>query len=253
MRKLAPVNWRSLPSIPSWPRRDGPWEKAGGCLLPCLPFLLQGCWLKIVSGTRGMVSSQQLGSGWAGLGPAWVCHPQLWLVLCHFLSLSEPVFPIVKMGSLQFLSPAGVTAMNSDNVRKGSRIGQPRPAPPRCLEKPSPVVSGEISLMPGSRLTSLQKHLRWVTLPRFYLRQESLPGCRRRRLAPGVWIQPQERVCPLAQTAVPSVSTDPCPSLSSPHPMSMRYGAPRAGFMSQLGHSRAMKASNLTVPQFSHL
>ena len=157
------------------------------------------------------------------------------------------------MGSLQFLSHVDVTAVNSDNVRKGSRIGQPCPGPPRCLEKPLPVVSGEISLMPSSQLTSLQKHLHWVTLPRFYLRQESLPGCRRRRVAPGVWIQPQERACPLAQTAVPSVSTDPFPSLSSPHPMSMRYGAPRAGFMSQLGHSRAVKASNLTAPQFSHL
>jgi len=175
------------------------------------------------------------------------------MVLYHFLSLSEPVFPTLKMGSLQFLSRADVTAMNSDNVRKGSQTGQPRPAPPQRLEKPSPVVSGEISLMSGSRLISLQKHLRWVTPPRFCLRQESLPGCRRRRLAPGVWIRPQERACPLAQTAVPSVSTGPSPSLSSPHPVSMRYGAPGAGFMSQLGHSRAVKASNLTAPQLSHL
>lgn len=45
--------------------------------------------------------------------------------------LSEPVFPTVKMGSLQFLSPAGVTAMNSDNVRKGvsNRTNPVQPLP----------------------------------------------------------------------------------------------------------------------------
>ena len=56
------------------------------------------------------------------------------MVLYHFLSLSEPVFPTLKMGALQFLSHADVTAMNSDNIRKGSRTGQPRPAP----SSPSP-------------------------------------------------------------------------------------------------------------------
>ena len=67
-------------------------------------------------------------------------------------------------------------------------------------------------------LTSqLQKHLPWVTTPRFCLRQESLPGCRHRRLATGVWIRPQERVCRLAQTAVPHVSTAPHHPPAPPH------------------------------------